>query len=69
MDPSGFRMMLGPLLVARCLPCTALQYALEYLGNVLLTSLLVVVAFAASSQVPEHPIFLSPGMGVGGGGM
>jgi len=50
MDPSGFRMMLGPLLVAQCLPCTPLQYALEYLGNVFLTSVLVLVSLTATSQ-------------------
>ena len=41
MDPSGFRNLLGPLVVAQCLPCTPLQYALEYLGHVFLTPTLV----------------------------
>lgn len=50
LDPPGFRMMLGPLLVAQCLPCTPLQYVLEYLGNILLTSLLILVSLTTTSQ-------------------
>ena len=51
LDPSGFRNLLGPLLVAQCLPCTPLQYALEYLGNVFLTTVLTLVSLTVTSQV------------------